>query len=359
MSTSSRKLDHIRICLEEQVESGTSPFADIQILHRALPEIDLHDIDTSTTLFGRRLSLPLIICGMTGGHRETGGINRNLATAAQAMGISMAVGSQRAALENPELEDTFSVVRDAAPDIPVIGNIGAVQLCREGPEIIERVAEMIGADAVAVHLNFLQESIQPEGETHARGVIEALRSVAGGRIPVLVKETGAGICREDASLILGSGIRTIDVAGLGGTNWSSVESFRAEDLASRQRGRLFSSWGIPTTASIVECASTGAEVIASGGVRSGLDVAKGITLGAKLAGVALPLLAPASRSANDVIEVLEGYARDLRTCMFLTGNTDIPGLSRSPVLITGHTREILELRGFNTTAFAAAREMFR
>jgi len=227
METVRRKLEHIEICLKEQVTSKYRPFDDLILLHRALPEIDESDVNTECTFLNRRLSAPLMISAMTGGHPDAREINANLAIAAQETGIAIGVGSQRAALEHPDLEDTFSIVRELAPDVPVVGNIGAVQLRRYGPEVLERVAEMVDADAVAVHLNFLQESVQPEGERHAGGVLDSIRE-ARFRLPIIVKETGCGIPFEDARMLVDSGIQIIDVAGAGGTSWSMVESYRAE-----------------------------------------------------------------------------------------------------------------------------------
>ncbi|MGC9515571.1 type 2 isopentenyl-diphosphate Delta-isomerase, partial [Methanocrinis sp.] len=290
MTTGKRKLDHIRICIEKRVEGERRPFDDLAFVHRALPGIDADEIETRCRFLGKDLSFPFMICGMTGGHPDTKEINMNLALAAQEVGVAMGVGSQRAALERPEVEETFSAVRDAAPTIPIVGNIGAVQLKREGPEVVDRLAEMIDADAIAVHLNFLQESVQPEGETEARGAIEAIRSAAAGRVPIIAKETGAGISAEDAGALLAAGVEVIDVGGVGGTSWSGVEAYRAEergDAESAKMGRLFLDWGVPTPVSVVECSSLGAEVISSGGVRSGIDAAKSIALGASLAGAAL------------------------------------------------------------------------
>jgi isopentenyl-diphosphate delta-isomerase len=299
---------------------------------------------------------------MTGGHPETREINSNLAQAAQEMKVALGVGSQRAALEDPSLEESFSVVREAAPDVPIVGNIGAAQLRKYGPEVLDRCKEMIDADAIAVHLNFLQECIQPEGDRKASGVVETLRSLSHGPIPIIVKETGAGISREVAGELLRAGVRWVDVSGAGGTSWSGVEAYRAEvagDLESREMGRLFWSWGLPTPASIVECVFSGAEVIASGGIRSGIDVAKSLSLGACLAGAALPLLGPATRAPTEVSKVLKGYIRALRICMFLTGSRDVRALQRAPIIITGRTREWLEQRGYDTRKFSFDREMAR
>lgn len=360
MTTSSRKMDHIRICLEKDMESRQNPFEDIVLVHRAMPEISESEIDMSCSFLGIRLKAPIIINAMTGGHPDTKEINQNLATAAQEMGIAMGVGSQRAALEDTKLADTFSVVRDAAPDIPLIGNIGAVQLRRSGPEVLERLAEMIDADAIAVHLNFLQESIQPEGDKDAYGVVEAIKAAASGHIPIIVKETGAGISREVALELIRAGVKIIDVSGVGGTSWSGVETYRAlevGDLESEQMGRLFWSWGIPTTVSIVECAGYGAEVISSGGVRSGLDVARSLALGASLAGTALPMLEPATKSSRAVVKAMKSYLRSLRISMFLTGCKNISELKGTPLVVFGRTREWLELRGFDMSNFSVYREL--
>ena len=270
------------------------------------------------------------------------------------------MGSQRAAIEDKRLVDTFSAVRDVAPDIPIIGNIGAVQLKRSGPKIIERLAEMIDADAIAVHLNFLQESIQPEGDKDAGGVLEILKSAAKGSVPIMVKETGAGISREVAQDLICAGVKIIDVSGVGGLSWASVESFRAAEVGDDElemMGRLFESWGIPTPVSIVECKAAGAFVISSGGVRSGLDAAKSLALGASLAGAALPLLRPATKDKEAVVRVMNAYIRALRITMFLTGCKEVTQLAKVPLVVLGRTREWLQARGFDLRAFSVYREL--
>jgi isopentenyl-diphosphate delta-isomerase len=360
LTTSSRKLDHIRICLEKPEESKKGPFEDLVLSHKALPEIDEADIDTSCQFLGRKLKAPLMISAMTGGHPDVKQINVRLGEAASELGIALGVGSQRAALEDRSLEDTFSAVRDAAPDIPIIGNIGAVQLKRSGPEIIDRLAEMIDADAIAVHLNFLQECIQPEGDKDASGVLEALRSAAKGSVPIMVKETGAGISREVAQDLVCAGVKMIDVSGVGGLSWAGVESFRAAEVGDdelEQMGRLFESWGVPTPVSIVECKAAGAFVISSGGVRSGLDAAKSLALGASLAGSALPLLRPATKDKEAVVRAMNAYIRALRITMFLTGCKEVPQLAKVPLVVLGRTREWLQARGFDLRAFSVYREL--
>lgn len=359
MTTSRRKMDHIRICLEKPVEGQSRPFEDVVLIHRAIPEISEEEINISCRFLGRELKAPMMISAMTGGHPDTKEINLNLAKAAQEMGLALGVGSQRAALEDSKQVKTFALVRDAAPDVPIIGNIGAVQLQRSGPKVLERLAEMIDADAIAVHLNFLQETIQPEGDRDATGVLEAIKSASDGDIPIMVKETGAGLGREAAADLVSAGVKMVDVSGTGGTSWSGVEAYRGEeagDLESAQMGRLFWDWGIPTPASIVECRSAGALVIGSGGVRSGLDVAKSLALGGSMAGIALPLLYPATKSKEDTVKVLKSFVRALRIAMFLTGSRDICKLQKSPLVILGKTREWLEQRGFDTRKFSVYRE---
>ena len=362
MTTSSRKLDHIRICLDHEVDAKSRPFEDIVLMHKAMPEIDEADIDTSCRFLGRKLNAPLMISAMTGGHPATKEINIRLGMAAFQMGIAIGVGSQRAALEDRSLEDTFSAVRDVAPDIPIIGNIGAVQLKRSGPQIIERLAEMIDADAIAIHLNFLQESIQPEGDKDACGVLDAIRSASCGSVPLMVKETGAGITAEVARSLVDAGVKMIDVSGVGGLSWAGVETFRASEVGDEgleQMGRLFESWGIPTPVSIVECRSAGATVISSGGVRSGLDVARSLAMGASLAGASLPFLKPATENKEAVVKVIGSYIRSLRISMFLTGCRDVSQLARIPLVVLGRTREWLQARNFDLNTFSNYRELAR
>ncbi len=349
MTTAKRKLDHIRICIEKEVEVGWRPFEDVSLVHRALPEINAGEIDTRCRFFGKELAFPFMITGMTGGHPETKDINVNLALAAQEVGVAMGVGSQRAALEIPEVEETFSAVREAAPDIPIVGNIGAVQLVREGPEVIDRLAEMIGADALAVHLNFLQEAIQPEGDRDATGCLDAIeRLCRDAAYPVIAKETGNGIAGEVARRLYGAGVAAIDTGGLGGTSWAVIEAIRAretgrpEDERLRALGETFRDWGVPTVASLVDCRRFGGPVIATGGVRSGIDTAKAVALGADLAGMALPLLAPARAGQEALEAAIERVIDELRVAMFLTGSPDVAALSQAGTILTGRIRTLIQ-----------------
>jgi isopentenyl-diphosphate Delta-isomerase len=359
MTTSSRKMDHIRICLQRSVETGHKPFDDLMLLHSALPQISEKDIDTGCMFLGKKIKAPLMITGMTGGHPETRAINLSLAKAAEGAGVALGLGSQRAALEDPEQAETFSLVRKVAPDVPIIGNIGAAQLRDYGPEVLDTLADMIDANAMAIHLNFLQESIQPEGDTDASGVLESIAS-ARCKVPLIVKETGAGISFEVATQLRKAGIKIIDVSGVGGTSWSSVEAFRAKEAGDEESlslGGLFSDWGIPTAVGIIECVTAGAEVISSGGVRSGIDAAKSLALGASMAGFALPMLEPSTRGPKEVEKILREYIRTLRISMFLTGCRDLAQLKSARIAILGKTREILEQRGFDLLKYSIHREM--
>jgi len=339
--TSPRKLDHIRICLEEQVEAGNPGFADVHLVHRALPGGSLDRIDTSVRFLGHRFRSPLFIAAMTGGHPSTTVINRRLAAAAEHFGIGMGVGSQRAALEHPDLAESFTVVREEAPTAFLSANLGAVQLRDHGIEWADRAVEMIDAQALCVHLNFLQEAIQPEGDHDATGCLEALRDLCSDfRVPVIAKETGAGISRETANLLWGAGVAAIDVGGSGGTSWALVEALRAKDEGTRRFGRTFAGWGIPTVVSLCEAVGTGGPVIATGGVRSGIDMAKAVALGADLCGMALPLLGPAVEGGEQLCAAVTDLHAELRTAMFLTGSRSVAELHRARTWITGTTRQM-------------------
>jgi len=347
--TSSRKLDHLRICAEKDVESGNTGFDDIRFVHNALPECDMGRIDLHCRFLGHSFSSPLFISAMTGGHPGTKDTNARLARAAERYGIGMGVGSQRAALENPSLADTFSVVRDEAPRAFLVANLGVVQLRDHGIEWAERAVEMIRADAIAIHLNFLQEAIQPEGDHNATGCFAAIEDLARNfKRPVIVKETGCGISAETARRCWGAGVRAIDTGGWGGTSWAAVESVRAGESGNARDRKLkllgedFASWGIPTLVSLAEVLATGRPVIASGGVRSGLDIAKGLALGADLCGMALPLLKPAMKDDKALFDVIDTIHHELTVAMFLTGSACIADLKKVPLHITGRTRQMIE-----------------
>jgi len=342
INTSSRKQDHLRICAEKQVEAGFSGFSDVRLVHAALPECSLEDMDLTARFLGHKFASPLFIAAMTGGHRDALPINRNLAAAAERHGIGMGVGSQRAALEEPDLEDSFTVVREAAPRAFICANLGVVQLRDHGIEWAERAVEMIDAQAICIHANFLQEAIMPEGDHDARGCLDTLRTLCRDfHVPVIVKETGAGISRETAGLLWAAGVSAIDIGGLGGTSWARVECIRSPESPQARMGGRFVDWGIPTVVSLREVAGTG-PVIATGGVRSGLDMAKGLALGADLCGMALPLLAPAMESEEAISGVIEGFTRELAVAMFLSGARTVKTMRNVRTWITGTTRQMIE-----------------
>jgi isopentenyl-diphosphate delta-isomerase len=343
-----RKEDHVNICLNEDVKGHYNFWDDIQFVHEALPEMDFSDIETRTEVLGKKLGAPIIISAITGGYPQAESINRNLAEAASSLRIGMGVGSQRAALENPELERTYSVIKDF--DIPlVIGNVGAPQLISQNGEAaldsmkIEKAFEMIDADILAVHLNFLQEVVMPEGEINAKGCFDSIRNLARD-YPILVKETGCGISRKSAMALKKSGVLGIDVGGSGGTSWSAVEVFRAakgENDLKEKIGKTFWDWGIPTPVSVVE-SNVGLDIIATGGVRSGLDVGRALVLGANAAGMARQVLKAAVSDPEKVMELVTGIIHELKVTMFLTQSKNISDLKDNEVIILGRTKEWME-----------------
>lgn len=337
------------------MEVGENCFTDVKLVHVALPEIDKEAIDLKTEFFGYSFNYPIMIAAMTGGHPETKRINEILAESAGTLGIGIGVGSQRAALENSEHEDSFRVVRDTAPDSFIYANLGAPQLKEYGIDGVERVIEMIDADAIAIHLNFLQEAIQPEGNTDARGCLDAIKEVCTAvKKPVFVKETGAGISYAVAKKLHELGVSAIDVGGLGGTSLAAAEIYRARaegDELSEDLGILFGwDWGITTVESIVECSAIPfpIPVIATGGIRNGLDIAKSMALGADLCSAALPFLEPlmARAHTDNVIKKIEKMGEELKVAMFLTGCETITGLKEVEVTVSGKMREIMEQRDF-------------
>lgn len=337
LSTEQRKAEHIRICLEEDVRSATagSGFADYRFRHRALPEIDFADIDTSCEFLGKPVSVPLLISSMTGGTEEALRINRNLAEAAQRQGWAMGVGSVRAAVERPAVAHTFRV-RDAAPTIPVIANIGAVQLnYGYGTDECKRAVEVAEADGLVLHLNSMQELFQPEGNTNFKDLLRQIERVCRTlSVPVGVKEVGWGIGGDTARLLADAGVRFVDVAGAGGTSWSQVEKYRLQDPLRRAAAEAFADWGIPTAQCVAEVheAAPGCTLIASGGLTSGVDAAKAIALGADLAGFGRSLLGPAVGSPEETDLALQRISFELRAAMFGIGAASLSELRGTPHL---------------------------
>jgi isopentenyl-diphosphate delta-isomerase len=358
--TRKRKSEHIRISLNHNVQARnvTTGFEDIDFVHKALPEIDRDEIDLSTMVFSHKFTAPLIVGAITGGTHEAAKINAAIAEAVEELGLGMGVGSQRAAIDDRRLEKTFAVARKKAPNAFLIANVGAVQLVNGyGQKEAKKAVEMIEADALAIHLNALQETAQPEGQTNFRGILQRIREVAEElHKPVIAKETGAGIAAEEARELELSGVKGIDVSGAGGTSFAAVEYLRAKEFCSnpqRKLGAVFWDWGIPTAASIVEVSqSVKIPVIASGGIRSGVDVAKGLALGASLASLSQPVLRSAVKGVRETCGMLSVLMNELRNVMFLAGAASIESLRTVPLVITGKTSEWLRTRGYNTDSYA-------
>ncbi|MDR0492661.1 MAG: type 2 isopentenyl-diphosphate Delta-isomerase [Nitrososphaerota archaeon] len=357
--TGRRKVDHIRICLDgkAQAKKVTAGFEDLQLIHRALPEIDRAQIDLQTTFLGKKFNAPLIVGAMTGGAEEAMEINGSIAEAVEKLGLGMGLGSQRAAVENKNLEKTYRIARENAPHAFLIANIGGVQLVHGyGVKEVKRTIEMIDADAVAIHLNALQESIQPEGQTNFKCMAVKIAEIAGAiDQPVIVKETGAGICAEDAKILQDAGVKAIDVGGVGGTSFAAVEYYRADPNSCVEHflGNSLWDWGIPTAVSLIETAqSVKLPLIATGGVRSGTDIAKALVLGASLASIVQPILQTAVKGVKATEQKLEYLIDELRNVMFLMGAQTVSDLPKKPVVIMGKTAQWLTARGFNLQKYA-------
>lgn len=348
MTIKSRKADHIEICKNERTAPGYCYWNDVRLVHNALPEIDYDDIDMSCRLFGEKLEFPLVVTAITGGFEGAKKINANIASACADLGIGMGVGSERAGITGicPE---SYSVVKDY--DVPlVIGNVGAPQLVRQkdkepfSRDDVVAAMELIDADIMAVHLNFLQEVVQPEGDMNAAGCRDAIRSLARD-LPILAKETGAGISKDVAMRLKGIGVQGIDIAGMGGTSFAAVELHRAMEAGDNVRsniGDTFLDWGIPAPVSLVEAGCSGLPLIASGGILDGIHVASAIAMGASCAGMANAILREACESADAVKEKLTIIKEELKAAMLLTGSKDIKALSKAKHVVLGESRAWME-----------------
>jgi len=325
-----RKAEHIRLALDRRMQYEDNFFDRYHFEHVALPEIDFDSIDVSQTFLGTKLSAPLLISCMTGGTEEATRINRNLARAAEETRIAVGVGSQRKALEDSSKIESFRV-RPFAPRVPILANLGAVQLnYGYGIEDCRQAVRMIDADALVLHVNPLQEAIQPEGQTNFSGLLDKIGQVASElEVPVIVKEVGAGISRDVARELIDRGISIIDTAGLGGTNWARIEAARAQN---DPLGELFAGWGIPTPLAI-ERLREFAELtlIGSGGVRNGVDMAKAIACGADVVGLAYPFLVAADESKEQVVAAVHRIVDELKICMFCLGARTIPELQMAKI----------------------------
>ncbi|MEM6612983.1 MAG: type 2 isopentenyl-diphosphate Delta-isomerase [Cyanobacteria bacterium P01_C01_bin.72] len=336
-NTQTRKADHLRICLEDDVQFNqiSNGLEKYRFTHACLPELNLADIDLQTQFLGKTLNAPLLISSMTGGTEQAKIINSRLAAAAQKHGLAMGVGSQRIAVENPQVAHTFAM-RSLAPEAMLFANLGAVQLnYTYGLEQCLQVVDILQADALILHLNPLQECIQPNGDTNFQGLLQKIEQLCQQiNVPVIAKEVGNGISTAMATKLIEVGVDAIDVAGAGGTSWAKVESERAENNLQRRLGRTFADWGIATADCIVQIRAQNPDLplIASGGLRNGLEVAKTIALGADLAGLAFPFLQAADKSEAAVDELIELLIAELKTVLFCTGNVNIAELKRSQSL---------------------------
>jgi isopentenyl-diphosphate delta-isomerase len=329
-----RKADHIEVAASGRADfrARTTLLEEVHLVHQSLPELALDEIDLGTTLLGRRLEAPIVISGMTGGTEEASLINRDLARAAEKLGIAFGVGSQRAMALHPDLESTFQV-KDAAPGVFLIGNLGAVQVRELGAERVAELAGAIKADAMAIHLNPAQEMIQDQGDRDFRGQVDAIASLVDTLgLPLLVKETGCGLSVETARALADAGVGAVDVSGAGGTSWVAVEAERAADGSGAQHlGQELWDWGIPTAVSVVACSRQGLSVVATGGLRSGLDVARAMALGATAGGLAAPVLrAQRAGGTEEVVRFLEQVKRSLRTVTLLCGCRAAVDLADAP-----------------------------
>ncbi len=348
MTIKSRKADHIEICKNERTAPGYCYWNDVRLVHNALPEINYDDIDMSCRLFGEKLEFPLVVTAITGGFEGAKKINANIASACADLGIGMGVGSERAGITGV-CPESYSVIKDY--DVPlVIGNVGAPQLVRQkdkepfSRDDVVAAMELIDADIMAVHLNFLQEVVQPEGDMNAAGCRDAIRSLARD-LPILAKETGAGISKDVAMRLKGIGVQGIDIAGMGGTSFAAVELHRAMEAGDNVRsniGDTFLDWGIPAPVSLVEAGCSGLPLIASGGILDGIHVASAIAMGASCAGMANAILREACESADAVKEKLTIIKEELKAAMLLTGSKDIKALSEAKHVVLGESRAWME-----------------
>ncbi|MEM0278502.1 MAG: type 2 isopentenyl-diphosphate Delta-isomerase [Metallosphaera sp.] len=364
MSLINRKLEHVEICLYEDVQGKVSTLLeDVVLIHQALPGLSLRDVNTKTRFLGKDLSFPLMVTGMTGGHDELGKVNATIAQVVEEMGLAMGVGSQRVAIERPETAESFRITRKMAPTAPLVANLGLPQVTKGyGTKQFLDAIQMIEADAIAVHLNPAQELFQPEGEPeYPLSALDKLKDISNDlNVPVIIKESGTGISMETARLLDQYGFQLIDVSGQGGTSWIAVEMVR-----NRRKGNwkvrsseLFAGWGIPTAASIVESRYVIPKgyLIASGGIRTGLDIAKALSLGANLAGMANPVLQHAVKGKEQLKSFFEEVSFQLKAAMLLSGSKNVDSLRKAPIVIWGRLREWMESRGLTLSIYESIRK---
>ncbi|MGM0404689.1 MAG: type 2 isopentenyl-diphosphate Delta-isomerase [Thermoplasmatota archaeon] len=336
----SRKQDHIDICLEEDVEVEKDYWGMLKFYHNAAPEIDFEEVNTTVNFLGKKLSAPIMISAITGGYSGAEKINSRLAEAAEEVGIPFGVGSQRAALEDKSLRRSYEVVSEYDPPL-VFGNLGAPQLVEqdgESPYGVERALDaldMIDGDYLAVHFNYLQEVVQPEGDKNAKGLLEALSEISN-KVPTIAKETGAGVSTEVAMKFQDAGVKAIDVGGMGGTSFSAVEYFRIKDELKKTLAKELWDWGIPTPVSTLECSrSVDIPLIATGGIKNGVEVSKALTMGAEVAGIAGGVLPYVQKGKDELVKYLQQVIFGLKVSMFLQGCSNVDDLNDRKVIVTG------------------------
>ncbi|HTR80484.1 MAG TPA: type 2 isopentenyl-diphosphate Delta-isomerase [Bacteroidota bacterium] len=335
-ATSSRKKDHVLLTVRRDVafREKRNGFGDWEFVHNALPELNLSEISTETVFLSKRLSFPFMISCMTGGYADAKRINKNLAEVCEERGIAMGVGSQRQALEDTTYHSSFSIARKAAPSIPIVGNIGAAEVAKlKDARPVQKLADLVQADAFAVHLNPLQEFLQPEGSPNFRGVLKGIEMLVRGlSIPVIVKEIGAGISQDVAQRLVNVGVRIIDVAGAGGTSWAGVEILRRKN---GQEEDIFWDWGIPTAEALRQVVPLKTEtptltVIGSGGIMNGLDAAKAIAMGADLTASARPMLQALMNSGTEGLKnYIDRWVKEFKGTMFLVGAQRVKDLQKT------------------------------
>jgi isopentenyl-diphosphate delta-isomerase len=339
---SSRKVDHLDLCATGDVafKSTSTLFECVRLVHDSLPELAVADLDTSVKVLGKTLKAPILIAGMTGGTERAERINRELATIAEERGYAFGLGSQRAMMKKPDTKASY-LVRDVAPQVLLLGNIGGVQAAQMTTQAARELAESVGADALCLHLNPAQEIVQSDGDRDFRGVLETLtRLTRELPIPVIAKETGCGLSGSVGRRLAAAGVRHVDVSGAGGTSWVAVETERAKG-GERAIGERYREWGVPTAASVALVSKSGFRtVFATGGIMNGLDVAKAIALGATAAGMARPALQAFERGGREeAVRFFEQTERELRTAMLLTGSRTLADLARTPRIVVGELSE--------------------
>ena len=357
-NTIRRKDEHLDLCARAPVEhAGSGLLEEVGLVHEALPERRLEDVDLSCSILGRNLRAPVLVSAMTGGTLRAGGVNRALAAMASRHGFGMGLGSQRAMLEQPELAPTFRV-RDVAPDLLLLANIGMVQARDAGPDRVRHLVESVDADALCVHLNPAQELVQAEGDRDFRGCLDGIgRLVSELPVPVVVKETGCGLGPRTLARLADVGVEWVDVAGVGGTSWPGVESFRGSE-SQRRAGRSLAQWGIPTAASILYARRAGLRAIASGGIRSGLDAARALALGAEAVALALPFLRALEEGGTDALDALAAdLTETLRRVALLTGGDSVEHLRTAPHVIGPNLRAWAESVSSHDLERAGDREL--